>query len=127
MNTLVSFDKDGYRRRIRVLRRLKGMNQTEFTKFSGIPYKVWNHYEQGYPASRQALWTLREKIPGVSTDWIWFGETNGVEPKLLRRLEQLEREDVRAALAKPARTKRKTKQHNRRKDEPRPNGRPEIG
>jgi DNA-binding XRE family transcriptional regulator len=88
-----SSDIEEYRRRIRLLRRMFGMNQVEFCKYIGIDYKTWNHYERGYPISQKTARMLKEKIPGVSVDWIWFGEQWNVEAELLKTLQRLDREE----------------------------------
>jgi hypothetical protein len=118
----LTYDMDGYRRRIRLLRKLKGMNQTEWTAFTGIAYKKWNHYERGYPISREALWIIHDRLPGISTDWIWFGRMLGLAPDLKRRLERLEREDIKESLTKPRALKRKVKHRISKADTPRFNG-----
>lgn len=87
------FDKEGYCRRVRCLRAFLDMNQTEFCKFLDIDYKKWNHYERGYPLSRETVFKLYEKVREITPWWIWFGDTRGLDLTTLERLHQLERED----------------------------------
>lgn len=90
----VSWNVEEYCRRIRLLRGLFGESQTEFAFRLGIPFKKWNHYERGYPLSRETAFILQQKVPGISTDWIWFGNEKGLSDTLQRRLEGLMREDA---------------------------------
>jgi transcriptional regulator with XRE-family HTH domain len=89
-----SFDVDDYRRRIRLLRKLFGENQTEFAARVGIPYKRWHHYERGYPIPRETAFILHDKVPGISTDWIWFGREGNLDAGLRDRLRKLERQEA---------------------------------
>jgi transcriptional regulator with XRE-family HTH domain len=75
---LNGWDEEGYRRRIRLLRRVLGMNQTQFAAHVGIDYKKWNHYECGYPVSRETAFMLRQKIDWFSADWLWHGDTRAL-------------------------------------------------
>jgi transcriptional regulator with XRE-family HTH domain len=98
---LTDFDKCDYIKRIQMLRRLHGMNQTEFAAFIGVPYKKWNHYERGYPVSRETAFILRRKITAFkfSTDWLWHGDTRGLAPGTLAQLQAFEKQDRKAQLA----------------------------
>jgi transcriptional regulator with XRE-family HTH domain len=99
---LEGWDIEGYCRRIRMLRRLRGMNQTQFAAFIGVPYKKWHHYERGYPVSRETAFVLHEKIEGFSTDWLWFGDLRAIAPGTLAQLQAFEAEErKRLAPTKP--------------------------
>lgn len=94
---LNGFDTEGYRWRIRVLRKLSGnMSQTDFARHIGIAYKKWHHYESGYPIPRETAFLLRKRCPGFPTDWIWFGDPAGLSSLMVERIQQAERE-LRAA------------------------------
>lgn len=41
---------------------------------TGIGYKRWNNFENGSPISKDAIITLCQKLPGISSDWILFGK-----------------------------------------------------
>ena len=90
---LENFDSEAYRNRIRVLRRLVGMNQTQFADWLGIAYKKWNHYERGYPVSRETAFLLHRKIYWFSTDWLWHGDTKGLSAGTLEQIRAIEREE----------------------------------
>ena len=59
-------------------REIFGDNQTEFSQRIGIEYKRWSNLERGYPMSRDLAWLLHKRLPGVSTDWFWFGKMDGL-------------------------------------------------
>jgi transcriptional regulator with XRE-family HTH domain len=83
------FDKDKYRERLRLLRRVLGMNQTEFAEFIGVGYKKWNHYESGYPVSRETAFLLHDKLRDVlpiTIDWLWWGDTRGLAQGTVEQL-----------------------------------------
>jgi transcriptional regulator with XRE-family HTH domain len=87
------FDAEGYRRRLRLLRRLHGMNQTKFAKFVGIPYKQWNHYERGYPISRETQFVLHFKLGSdFSVDWLFWGEVSKLTPDMAEQIRALEQQ-----------------------------------
>jgi len=79
--------------RIRLVRKLSGLDQQQFAKRIGIPYKSWNHYETGYPMRREVLVTLLRHVEGLSVDWLWFGRTGNMPAGLLKQLQQLERQE----------------------------------
>ena len=105
------FDTEAYIKRIRMIRKLCGhMSQTDFARYIDVAYKKWNHYERGYPIPRETAFKLYRKVPGISTDWIWFGDTSGLTVARLQQIEALEREETKANKAhvrEPTRVMRK--------------------
>jgi DNA-binding XRE family transcriptional regulator len=95
------FDAEAYRRRIRILRKIFDMNQTQFAQYIGVPFKKWNHYERGYPIPRETAFILREKIPDISIDWLWFGSTGGVSSAMLRQIRSLQKDEARRGPPRP--------------------------
>lgn len=87
---------EAYRKRVRLLRKLHGMTQVEWSEFTGIPYKRWHHYERGYPVSRESLFILRIAVKGFSADWLYWGDPSGLSKGTLSHLRRLQREDRRA-------------------------------
>lgn len=85
-------DEEAYRRRVRALRRVYG-SQAEFCEFTGIDIKTWNHYERGYPITLKTFKILKAKMPGLSADWLWFGETWKMDTELLKLVQRLASED----------------------------------
>jgi DNA-binding XRE family transcriptional regulator len=72
--------------RVRAMRRMVGMNQKEFTAHIGIPYKRWNHYENGFPMPREAAWVLYEKFRWWSSDWMYFGDESALSKNIRKAL-----------------------------------------
>lgn len=91
-----SFDPEQYRRRLRLLRRIYGENQTQFAARVGIAFKKWNHYERGYPVPRETAFILRDRL-GVSPDWIWFGVEGNLSLDLRDRIRRAERDEATAS------------------------------
>ena len=93
------FDQDAYLLRIKLVRKLTGKNQMEFAEYLGIHYKSWNHYECGHVMlPPTALTLLRDKVRGLSLDWLYYGDLGKMPSDLhaeLQRLERLERQPIR--------------------------------
>jgi hypothetical protein len=100
-------DED-YRRRVRLLRKLYSMDQKQWSEFIGIHYKKWNHYERGYPVSRESQVTLRQKL-GISIDWLCFGDPSGMTLGMLAHLRHLELEECKQAAVPKKRASRAKK------------------
>jgi DNA-binding XRE family transcriptional regulator len=85
-----------YRARIRVLRRMHGMNQVQWSQFTGIAYKSWSHYELGHPCSRESLFRLRQVITlfKFSADWLYWGDTDGLLVAVAAQLQALTQEEL---------------------------------
>jgi transcriptional regulator with XRE-family HTH domain len=86
---------EGEVRRIKLLRRMHRMNQIEFARYIGVRYKRWNHYECGYPMTRETAIALRARIKGLSIDWLWWGDTTNMPRNLMTEIRRIEREDGR--------------------------------
>jgi transcriptional regulator with XRE-family HTH domain len=92
MKQFSSFNVGEYRRRLKLLRKVYGENQTEFASRVGIAFKKWNHYERGYPLSREAAFILHEKIPGLDPSWLYWGYEGNLAVDLRDRIRKAERE-----------------------------------
>jgi DNA-binding XRE family transcriptional regulator len=88
------FDEKNYCRRLRVLRRYLDMSQTELARMLEIPMKKWNHYERGYPLSRETVFKLYVKVPAITPWWLWFGDARGMDSMTIEHLQKLEREEA---------------------------------
>lgn len=97
--------------RVRLLRKLYGMTQAEWSEFTGIAYKKWNHYERGYPVSRESLYILRKRV-GVSADWLYFNDITTVSISFLNLLRHLEQEE-RTHTLKPLNGSKKPRKRKR--------------
>ena len=73
--------------RVCELRQLLGHSKTSFAKLLGIPANRWSNIELGYPISVDVADRLRKRIPGMTLDYLYDGDTNGLgEPlRLLLR------------------------------------------
>ncbi len=50
-----------------------GDNQSAFARSLGIKPNSWNNYENGYLPSRGVIELLCKRFPGLSSDWLLFG------------------------------------------------------
>jgi hypothetical protein len=62
---------------------------TAFAVFLDIGQQRWANYENGYPLSREIVFRLVQSIPGLTSDWLYFGATGGLPVDLARRLGEL--------------------------------------
>ena len=62
---------------------------TAFAKFLGIGQQRWANYENGFPLSREIIFRLVQSIPGLTSDWLYFGKPDGLPVDLARRLGEL--------------------------------------
>jgi len=89
------FDIEAYRKRLRIMREiLSGDNQTEFAKRLGIDFKRWSNYERGYPVPREVAFLLRQKFPGMSIEWIWFGSYDALSSSYREKILLAEKLDA---------------------------------
>jgi transcriptional regulator with XRE-family HTH domain len=78
----------GYR--LRLLREVLGYkgrgNQKKFAAMVGIGANSWNSYEQGN--SRISVINMRKlkRKTGVTSDWVYFGDTDDLPLNIARRL-----------------------------------------
>lgn len=77
----------GQSARLRRLREAYGHpTAASFAAFLGIPVTTYNSFENGAPLSRQAIFKIVGKIPGVTSDWLWFDNAQTMPYEVLRRL-----------------------------------------
>ena len=76
--------------RLWVIQRLLGHEtQVAFARELGItPARLGNIYN-GAELSKEVAFRLRERVPGLTLDWIWFGYWAGTPVELARNLRQL--------------------------------------
>ncbi len=70
--------------RLVIIRKSTGMEPAAFAKFVGIGYTAWNNYENGFSIPWQVAKKVRDKMPWVTTDYIYFGSVAG--PDIARSL-----------------------------------------
>ncbi len=92
---LQGFDVEAYRRRLRIMREIiSGDNQTDFAKRLDVDFKRWSNYERGYPIPREVAFILREKFPGMSIEWIWFGSMDSLSASYRDKILLAEKLDI---------------------------------
>jgi hypothetical protein len=75
--------------RLRHLRAVLGERSAKaFAARLGIEYKRWNNFENGSPLSRDAAFILVKAVPGLTLDWLYFGERAGLSYDLAVRLDR---------------------------------------
>jgi len=62
--------------------------QIRFAKRIRVHISVWNNIENSYALSRTLAFRLREVFPGLSLDWLYFGETDGLSVKMFKLLDE---------------------------------------
>jgi hypothetical protein len=74
--------------RLRQLQALSGQQtNVGFAKFLGISAPRLNNLLKGAPIGKEVAFTIVQKIPGITLDWIWFGKPDGLPLQLARKLD----------------------------------------
>lgn len=82
----------GYKHRLRLFREVIAVrSQQDIADALGIDLKRWNNYERGYPIPREIAFLIREKFPGMSVEWLWWGDMGNLSSKYTRRLALAEK------------------------------------
>jgi len=90
MATDLNFDYGAVGARLRLLRTLLGYpTQGAFATVYAIGYSTWSAYENGKPLPQWAAIHLVQRIPGLTLDWIYFGNESGLSGKLLSKLSEI--------------------------------------
>lgn len=76
-------------RRLRELMVSRGVvkNQAGFARFIGTLPSQLNMIEKGMPISKSVAFSIVKKIPGVTLEWLWFGESRGLTVEMCAQLE----------------------------------------
>lgn len=79
-------------RRLRLLRSVvkPGMNGAQFAAFLGVHHARYGNAENGYPLSLGLAQTIKQRIPGISLDWLYHGDVRAVHLELAQRLSDAE-------------------------------------
>ena len=59
---------------------------TAFAAFLDIGVTRYSAFENGSPISRDVVFRLVQKIPGLTSDWLYFDKADGLPMELARRL-----------------------------------------
>jgi hypothetical protein len=62
---------------------------TAFAAFLNIGQQRWANFENGFPLSREIIFRLVQSVPGLTSDWLYFGKPDGLPVDLARRLGEL--------------------------------------
>lgn len=81
---------DDQARRLKTLREALGHPTSNgFAAWLGIGANRYNNFENGTPLSREVVFLLVQSIPGLTSDWLYFGKPDGLTLELARRLGEL--------------------------------------
>ena len=76
--------------RMRALRAYMGYDEAKkFAKFLGVSEGSYNHVENGKPISKAIAFRIAYKIPGMSTDWVFFGKKDKLPHDIAIELEKI--------------------------------------
>src|SRR4051794_19375890 len=79
-------DSDQAERLVRLRKALGYPTASAFAKFLGIGQQRWANFENGFPLSREVIFLLVRSVPGLTSDWLYFGKSDGLPVDLARRL-----------------------------------------
>lgn len=57
-----------------------------FAQFIGVEPRRWYNFKNGHPLSRDAMFKLVQRVPGLTSDYLYFGREGGLSLELARRL-----------------------------------------
>lgn len=61
---------------------------TAFARKVGLSYNQWNNiHSLGFPLGKDAAHKLRRAFPGLSTDWLWFGDRRALSYDMAETLD----------------------------------------
>lgn len=76
--------------RVRRLRETLGYETCgEFAAALGVEYNRLNNVENGHPLGKNLAFKLVQGVDGLTTDWLWFGASDGLSLKLARELGEI--------------------------------------
>ena len=74
--------------RITQLRLARGFEeQVDFAKFLGVSKSRLGNVENGAPLGKDLAFKMVQKIPGLTTDWLWFGDPSGLSLQMAQLLD----------------------------------------
>lgn len=76
-------------RLIRLRKALHYDTASGFAAFLDILQQTYSAFENGSPLSRGVVFRLVERIPGLTSDWLYFGNPVGLSVDLARRLGEV--------------------------------------
>jgi DNA-binding XRE family transcriptional regulator len=76
-------------RLVRLREALEIPTQTAMAAALGIKISRWNNFERGTPLSLDVAIKICRRFPGVTMDWLFFGNPAGLPVELAKRLGEL--------------------------------------
>ena len=90
MATGLNHDFTAVGHRLKLLRTMLGFpTQGAFSSCYNLSNTTWSGYENGKPIPHWAAIYLIQRIPGLSMDWIYFGNEAGLSGKLVTKLAEI--------------------------------------
>lgn len=88
-------------RRLRLVENYSGFRTGKaFATDLGILDSRWSNMKGGLPLTYEVAEKIVRRYPGITLDWLWFGNPGGLPVQLQRRLAELDRELTRHQTAK---------------------------
>lgn len=78
-------------KRLIAVRVMTGRNQAAFAKWLDVSPQRYGAMEKRAPLSKEIAFLLVRKIPGLTLDWLFFGNTHGLTVDLAARLDEAQR------------------------------------
>jgi hypothetical protein len=82
-------DEGQAERLVRLREALGYPTATAFAKFLDVGQQRWANFENGFPLSREIIIRLVQSVPGLTSDWLYFGKSGGLPVDLARLLGEL--------------------------------------
>lgn len=76
-------------RLVRLREALGYSTATAMAKFLDVGQQRWANYENGFPLSKDMVFRLVQTVPGLTSDWLYFGRSGGLPVDLARLLGEL--------------------------------------
>lgn len=87
---MAKVDESAGQRITRLWRALDYKTSAEFaTEVLGVSPQRLNNVENGKPLGRDLANKIIQAVPGVTTDWLWYGTSDGLSVALARKLGEL--------------------------------------
>jgi hypothetical protein len=85
---VIEEDIPGQRDRLRRLRKAHGFKTSNaFADFLDLGHTTYNAFENGSALSRDAIFRIVQKFPGITSDWLYWGKIDSsLSIALARRL-----------------------------------------
>lgn len=61
----------------------------EFAEWLGVSATRWNNVERGYPLGGGLARILKQFIPGLSYEWLYHGNPDGLSVEMARKLGEI--------------------------------------